>query len=457
MGAKIITTDQTSQYLIGSGVFVVLMPGVTLTIEASTAPGFFADTTGNFTLTVLGDVVTYGKAAVLGKAATDLPLGALDVGDNGLLQSLTDVAVDVRRNTSVIDNAGTITGGGGGINYAAGVVKGQLTNSGTISSFLGAGIVAAGAAGGTTPGVFEFVNTGLVEAATRGVSISNESLQLTNHGDIISLGTGVLLTDDPSLDNTLTLVNTGLIQGDTAAVVATGHGDSVTNSGTLLGAVALGAGDNLFDNAGTVNGAVSAGAGADVLENTGEIAGMLDLGGGANTATNAGRLGPVTAGSGDDRFTNALAGVVTGLVNLGDGANVVTNHGQLEAGLTFGDGDDTLLSTGAITGAVALGAGTNTVTIAGALFGALLGGDSADVIEILGQVDGDITLGNGADGLVIDGRIDGNVDLGTGTDAVVLGAAAIRTTGAIDGGSGTDRLESRIDVEDVFNFEIIDL
>ena len=46
MGAEIITTNQTGQYLIEGGDFVVLMPGVTLTIGASTDTGFLADTTG---------------------------------------------------------------------------------------------------------------------------------------------------------------------------------------------------------------------------------------------------------------------------------------------------------------------------------------------------------------------------------------------------------------------------
>ncbi len=457
MGADIITTDQTSQYVIGSGDHVVLMPDVTLTIDATSDPGFLADNTGIFTLTVLGQVVTKGPAAVLGHDSSDAFLGTLSVGETGRLQAITDVAVEVRRSGTRIDNDGVISGGNGGVTYAAGVTGGYLSNSGTISSILMGGIVAEGAAGGTAPGLFEIVNTGLIEVATAGVSIAHESLRLTNHGDIIAAETGVAVSDDPGLENTLTLVNTGLIQGETATIDATGHDDSVTNSGTLLGAVLLGEGANVLGNSGAIVGAVSAGDGADVLDNTGEVAGPLDLGGGANVATNAGRLAQVTAGSGDDRFTNSLAGVVTGLVDLGDGANHFVNHGQLEAGLSFGSGEDTLLSTGTITGAVALGDGTNTVTLGGALFGALVGGANPDLIKITGRVDGDITLGNGADELVIVGRIDGDVDMGSGMDVVRLRAAAEPGTGTIDGGSGADTLIARIDVEDVFNFELIQL
>jgi|GEM_PF-2332281 len=418
MGAEIITTNQTSQYVIGSNDFVVLMPDVTLTVEATTAPGFLADHDDACTLTILGQVVTFGSAALIGKNSTGTMLATVTVGKDGLLQSLTGFGVDIRRSGSRIDNDGVISGGNAGVHYGTGVNGAEIVNSGTISSLLGYGIGVTGAAGGSAPSLFEIVNTGLIEAETNGVSVAFESLELTNHGDIIAFGTGISLTDDPALDNTLTLVNTGLVQGDTTAVDATGHADIVTNSGTLLGAVLLHDGDNQFDNSGTTAGAVSAGTGAD-------------------------------------SFTNA--GVVTGAVDLGGGANRVTNHGRLEAGLVLADGDDTLLSDGTILGDVHLGDGNNTATLTGAVHGSLQGGANADRIEVRGQIAGDVSLGNGADSLVFDGRIDGDVDMGTGTDIVWLGEDAQTVTGILDGGSGEDTLYARIDIEDVFNFEIIHL
>ncbi len=418
MGAKMITTNQTSQYVIGSNDFVALMPNVTLTVSATTAAGFLAEHDDSCTLTILGQAVTFGTAAQIGKTSTGTMLATVTVGEDGLLQSLTGFGVDIRRSGSRIDNDGVISGGNAGVRYAAGVNGAELANTGTISSLLGNGIGVTGAAGGSTPSLFEFVNTGLIKAATNGVSVAMESLELTNHGDIIAFGTAVTLTDDPTLDNILTLVNTGLVQGDTAAIFATGHADNVTNSGTLLGAVLLRDGDNLFDNSGTTTGAVSAGTGADTFTNT---------------------------------------GVVTGAVTLGGGANTVTNHGRLEAGLTLGAGDDTLVNEGIISGDVLLGDGSNTATLGGAVYGSLLGGDNADSIDLRGQLTGDITLGNGADSLVFEGRIDGTVDMGTGTDTVWLGTNAQTVTGAIDGGSGEDTLFARIDIEDVFNFEIIHL
>ncbi|MCB1328701.1 MAG: hypothetical protein KDK28_04230, partial [Maritimibacter sp.] len=286
MVADILSTDLTTQYVIGPTTFVTLMPGVSLAVEATTDPGFLASHDQSCTLTVLGTVVTFGTSAQIGATATATALAAVTVGDTGLVQSLTGYGIEMRRSGSVIDNDGTISGGNAGVRYAAGVIGADLTNSGTISSLLGSGIAVIGAAGGGTPDLFTFVNSGRIEAALQGISVASESLDLTNHGEIIGFGTGVALSDDPSLENRLTLVNTGLIQGATVAVDATGHDDRVTNIGTLLGAVALGEGANLFDNSGTLHGDVTAGSGADAFTNVGLVTGGVALGEGANLFDN---------------------------------------------------------------------------------------------------------------------------------------------------------------------------
>lgn len=418
MVADIITTDQTSQYIIGPTAFVALMPDVSLTIEADTSPGFLANHDDTFTLTVLGTVVTFGTAAQLGATSIASAFAAVTVGETGLLQSLTGYGIDFRRSGTRVDNDGAISGGNAAIRYAASVDGGTVLNAGTLSSIQGSAILVTGATGGGTPGLFSVVNTGLIEAMTHGVSVAAESLLLSNHGEIVASGIGVSLTDDPSLDNSLTLVNTGLIRGRTSAVTATGHADVITNHGTLVGAVLLGDGANLFDNSGTTDGAVSAGAGVD-------------------------------------RFTNT--GVVTGTVSLGGETDWVVNLGRLEAGLDLGEGDDRLTNEGTILGDVLLGAGGNSVRLGGSLFGDLLGGGNADSVAVLGLVSGDVTLGDGADTLAIEGRIEGDVDMGTGTDTLRLRAAAVETAGSLDGGSGDDVLIASVDVEDCFNFETITL
>ena len=418
MVADILSTDLTSQYVLGPTVFAALMPGVSLTVEATTDPGVLASHDQNCSLTVLGNVVTFGTGALIGTTATATAFAAVTVGETGLVQSLTGYGLDIRRSGSVVDNDGVISGGNAGLRYAAGVTGADVANSGTISSLLGSGIVVVGAAGGGTPGLFSFVNSGRIEAALQGVSVASESLDLTNHGAIVGFGTGILLSDDPSLENRLTLVNTGLIQGATVAVDATGHDDSIANSGTLLGAVLLGDGDNLFDNSGLTQGAVTAGAGADEIFNTGTIAGA---------------------------------------VALGAEADVVTNSGRLEAGLDLGDGDDRLVNDGVIHGDVLLGDGGNTAWVGGEIHGSLIGGTGGESVEISGWLTGAVSLGDGADTLVIDGKVGAGIDLGTGSDVLRFAATARPGEGTWNGGSGVDRLVSRIDVEDSVNFEIITL
>lgn len=420
MGAEIISTNQTSQYAIGETSFVTLMSGASLTVEDTTDPGFLAAHDGSCTLTVLGEVVTYGSGVVMGQTPSTTFLAAVTVGETGIIQSLTNFGLDMRRSGARVDNDGVISGGNAGVSFAAGVDGARVDNAGTISSLLGAGIVVAGAAGGGTPSLFEIVNRGAIEGGSHGISVAHESLSLTNHGDIIGAAAGLMLKDDPSLANTLTLVNTGLVQGDTAAIDATGHDDSVTNTGTFIGAVLLRDGDNRLDNAGDIHGAVSAGAGGDV-------------------------------------FTNAATGTAWAGVDLGGGANHVTNLGHLAAGLTLGDGDDSLRNEGTITGDVSLGDGANSAVVAGLVTGAVVGGAGVDTLTVLGRIDGGVALGAGADSLRIAGRIAGDVDLGAGDDHVVLATGAQPLGGRIDGGAGTDTLLARIDVVDAVNFEVIDI
>ncbi|PIE06649.1 MAG: hypothetical protein CSA74_11525 [Rhodobacterales bacterium] len=456
MGAVIIDTDQTGQYRIGAGGFVLLTEEAALTVADTIAPGFLADTDETFTLTVHGQVRTFGAAVSMGLTGGSDRLGALTVGETGLLQALTDAAVEVQRSGTRIDNDGAIYGGHAGIAYGAGVVSGLLSNSGRIVSLLNSGIAAAGGQGDATAGLFRIVNTGRIEAARDGVSVSHESLDLTNRGEIVAADSGIAVSDDPGAGNGLTLVNSGLIQGGDAAVDATGQADALTNSGTLQGAVRLGGGDNGFVNSGTVTGTVSAGTGADRLENTG-VAAALALGDGANGVTNAGRIASLATGSGKDAFTNERAGVVTGTVTLGGGADRVVNHGTLSAGLDLGEGDDRLISSGTITGTVVLGEGSNRVRITGELFGDLLAGDGRDIANLHGHVGGNIRLGGGADRLHSGGVITGEVDLGTGDDVLRLGPGATAPLDRIDGGAGSDRLLTFVAVEDVFNFELVDL
>ncbi|MCB1336418.1 MAG: calcium-binding protein [Maritimibacter sp.] len=438
MGVEVITSNLTSQYGIDAQDFVVLTEGVSLIVTADATPGFLANHDQNCSLTVLGTVITNGKSVVMGQNGSSGVFASLELGDTGRLQALTDVAVEVRRSGSILNNAGDISGGGGGISYVYPVTGGYVTNTGTIWSSQGAGITAAGESG-VNVGTFTIVNAGRIEGYTNGISISFENLTLTNSGQIVGRTYGVRVVSDPALANNLKLTNDGLIQGATAAILGTGSADSVTNRGEILGDVQLGAGDNSFDNGGTTDGAVSGGAGADVLRNAGRITKAASLGDGANVVTNDGQLASLATGTGADRFTNGLTGVVTGSVALGDGANIVTNLGVLAAGLSLGTGDDTLVSTGSILGAVLLGDGANGVTNEGRL-ASLAAGSGADELtnRLTGVVTGSVDLGDGANTVTNLGTLMAGVSLGAGDDTLVSTGALYGDVALGDGANSAE-------------------
>lgn len=183
-----------------------------------------------------------------------------------------------------------------------------------------------------------------------------------------------------------TLASTG-----TTTITGTDAVETVTNNGTIAGAVALGGGNDRFVNAGLVQGAVSLGEGDDSFV---EGAGSSVLGG-------------VDGGAGTNLYTVLLSGDRTG---LGQRSNfqqlAVTGTGTLSLKL------DQSFDTVALAGT-----GLN-VALAGNRIGAVIGSDAAEQL----RVDGDIA----------------RVSLGAGNDLLALGTT--NAAGRYDGGTGTDTL-----------------
>lgn len=183
-----------------------------------------------------------------------------------------------------------------------------------------------------------------------------------------------------------TLTSTGA-----TTITGTDAAETVTNNGTIAGAVSLGGGDDRFVNAGLVQGAVALGDGNDSFV---EGAGSRVVGG-------------VDGGAGTNLYTALLSGDRSG---LGQRSNfqqlAVTGAGTLS--LTLDQSFDT----------VALaGTGLN-VALAGNRIGAVTGTDAAEQL----RVDGDIA----------------SVALGAGGDLLALGVT--NAAGQYDGGAGTDTL-----------------
>lgn len=183
-----------------------------------------------------------------------------------------------------------------------------------------------------------------------------------------------------------TLASTGA-----TTITGTDAAETVTNNGTIAGAVALGGGNDRFVNAGLVQGAVSLGDGDDSFV---EMAGSRVAGG-------------VDGGAGTNLYTALLSGDRTG---LGQRSNfqqlAVTGSGTLS--LTLDQSFDTVALTGT---------GLN-VALGGNRIGAVTGSDAAEQL----RVDGDIA----------------SVVMGAGNDLLALGTT--NAAGRYDGGTGTDTL-----------------
>lgn len=198
----------------GAGNRYTLTGGLTLVADyaviLSTDEDGIYSAVGSNTLWVRGTVTGASNAVQLGDN-TDDNANRLTVDQGAFLSGI--FAVRIYGDSSSISNAGTIAGSSIGTFYQGAV--------------------------GQTQSLF---NTGYIQAPTTGVSVSGGS--------------------------NFTLTNTGTIQGNDAVLLSGGN-DVVRNTGTLIGDVRLGAGNDLFDGrGGTLIGTIFGDSGNDRLINS---------------------------------------------------------------------------------------------------------------------------------------------------------------------------------------------
>jgi Ca2+-binding RTX toxin-like protein len=185
-------------------------------------------------------------------------------------------------------------------------------------------VSAGGAAMGVNAADGSFLNVGSIEVTSRvgacGVATSNT---FENTGSIVAhdpsgagLGTAVLFIIERDHARFL---NAGLLQGDTALLATDNPPNgavpraTIQNTGQMIGAVDLRAGDQTLLNEGTIVGAVSMGDGDDIYDGrAGTVSGRVSGGdgndtliGGAGADSLQGDAGSdsLSGGAGDDRIT----------------------------------------------------------------------------------------------------------------------------------------------------------
>lgn len=301
------------------GTVVINAPITTATLASPDSVGVLGIArSGGVNLTNSGSIrITAPSTAVATTIPTRGPVGMDGRSDSG--------TVSVTNNADIQLSGLAVTG-------LRGSGKGgdvTLRNAGTINAAGTAGH-AAGISGTIDGGSLVLRNTGSITAATQGGdafgilgTVSNGSVQVNNSGSLLASSVngdayGILIRSGVAA----TIDNTGSITATTAIQGSDGN-NTITNRGSVFGAIITGAGNDTITNAatGTWNLAgsnASFGSGDDSFRNQGALllsGSQMAFGSGNNTFTNSGTI--------------KLAGNNT--VQLGGGADALfTNTGVLD-------------------------------------------------------------------------------------------------------------------------------
>ncbi len=363
-----------------------------------------------------GDIVDIGASArlILGSRTeyAGISLGNLSGGarfsNRGEITVANGTGLEAQSDDNVITNSGIIRAGSNGVELGRdGGDRNTLINSGTISvvrsvafgDYYGYGVQAGGTG-------FRIDNSGLIETSAASSDFTfppqlsaaiivqdDASGTIVNSGLLRATGGYGIRIDPLGEAGTIDVINTGTISGGRGSYVSLGTGiDHLTNQGLMIGSVALGLGDDIFDTrGGQIIGDVLGGSGNDVFMVDEQGLAIVELADGGRDRVES-RVS-WTLGAEIEDLTLAGSGPLNGTGN--SGGNLITGR----------SGDNVL--SGLI--------GNDTLN-AGSGDDVLLGGQGNDVLN--GQ-DGDDRLAGG----------DGNDVLKGGDDADTL-----------TGGAGLDRL-----------------
>lgn len=377
---------------------------------ALTNSGSIATTSDYRTAVVLGidDYASTGGAIRLDNSGT---IHAAGVGGYGVRAGYYTSTALADAQTIAITNSGTIRANGGGqtiVDPYAGASVPQDRDA--PSTYIAAAVSAFGNGKGTATitnaagGTIEATGTLSVAIRTNGVA-----LDLTNAGTIRG-GAGTTLASNDSL---VRQIGTTYLAG---AIQTTGAVDNrIVNTGTIIGSIALGGGNDWIENYGQVQGEVFLGAGDDSFLHraSATLTGTVDGGTGTDSLVIDATGGGTVNG---DQFVNFERFSQTGQGNVTYAGAFNFDTLSLAGGSVTVAAGQTLTSTGAVT---------------------ITGTDAAETVTNNGTIAGSVVLGGGNDRFVNAGLVQGSISLGDGDDGFVEGAGA-SVVGGVDGGAGTN-------------------
>jgi Ca2+-binding RTX toxin-like protein len=409
------------------------------------------------------DAIDFQKAHT-GDVVNNFAGGLIDGARHGITG---DTAITVINSGHIIGEAGS------GINMdtTAGVT--------TITNLAGGEITGNATGGIDADGIdvdylVSIDNFGTIKAAglTTVAGSLNEALAIgggTIHNEvgglIVSDQRAITVDDSNNGDafGATTITNEGTIWGKNgeAILLNSTHADSITNSGTITGSIAMGGGDDHLTNTGTIHGDIDMGAGNDTVNlGVGSVVAGTIVGGAGNDTFNyafgAGSVAISDDGNSGNTDTLNLTDVHFNDVILArDGSNLdvalsdgshITILDQFDGGshpgsgvenVTFGDGTSwTASQIDALTSLNVINATNKNATLHDT-FGTdqINGGDKNDTIYSTSGYD-QINAGAGNDKVIVTGAWSVTVHGGDGNDAIIANDG----NGVFYGDAGNDTI-----------------
>lgn len=409
---------------------------------------FFLTSSSNVARTLLtGETGFVGEGATL-YALADAVTASGDFFLTAMGSIVGDNFGDALQTTATVSNARVTVGAAGSLVSTAstafnGTVNNvlQLNNAGTISGVTAAIALTATAQSGVVPD-YHVANTGRIMSNSASASANTVNftmpagglVDLANAGVIVNGGFGGAIK---VVGGRLDLTNSGTIQCRSAstAVLTDAGGDTIDNTGTIIGGISLNDGSDKVTNHGGIIGSLTLGNGSDRLVNNSTITGTVSL-----TDT-------LTSGAISDTVVNA--GLIIGDVLLGNGNDIYRSKGGIIDGTLFGGAGDDLYIVDQSDLAISDSSGNDTVrslvdfVLAGGLerleiIGSVgrIGVGNSGANTLTGGVGDDQLRGAGGDDQLADGGGEGNDLLvgGDGNDILVTNNG----DDTLQGGSGLD-------------------
>ncbi len=365
----------------------------------NTVNGHGIMTAGGSKVVVRGGMFVEGSGVVSSAGAVPEHLGDdVEVSASGMILA-HDTAIHLSGVGSHVVNAGTISGHHG-IRFSG--RTNSVSNDGLLTGY------ALGVTFDLNTGSDYVTNTGRLQSMTSDAVVANGSgyLSVSNSGTISALAGRAIVHDAGS--GTTLIVNDGLIEGLTAIALGSGY-DQVFNTGTIIGNILLGGGNDRYEGVdGVLTNSVSGGDGNDLL--VGGAKGEWLYGGdGIDTLHGGGGNDVLNGGAGIDDLDGG-EGRDRAVYDDAAGLTVDLEFQELNTGSAAGDILD------AVEGVVVTGGASQLFGDAGRNL--LIGGSGADLLDGRGDIDR-MAGGAGDDIYVVDHRRDRIVEYaGGGSDLI---------------------------------------